>query len=211
MRFDLPIILSLCDYTGTWPQPFRDAGYNVIQVDIKHGHDVRLIDYPGEVYGVLAAPPCTDFSVSGAQYWTAKDADGRTLESKSIVDACLALVTVCRPKFWAMENPVGRLRRWIGPPTLMFHPYEYGGYLDATERSHKMAPPQDAYTKKTCLWGEFQIPKKKPIDPIRECNAGSWIMKLGGKSDATKTARSITPKGFARAFFEANHIFNQES
>lgn len=29
------------------------------------------------VYGILAAPPCTDFAGSGAQYWPKKDIDGR--------------------------------------------------------------------------------------------------------------------------------------
>jgi hypothetical protein len=30
------------------------------------------------------------------------------------------------------------------------------------------------------------------------------IMKLGGKSIKTKNARSVTPRGFAEAFFQAN-------
>lgn len=204
------IILSLCDYTGTWPEPFRDAGYTVIQVDIQHGRDVRLMDYPGEVFGVLAAPPCTDFSVSGAQYWPAKDADGRTLESKAILDACLSIVAICKPKFWALENPVGRVTRWLGKPALMFNPCDFGGYLSQGERSHELAPPQDAYTKRTCLWGNFNIPVPRPVEPERACKSGSWIMRLGGSSERTKRARSITPKGFARAFFEANKQPNTE-
>lgn len=31
------IVISLCDFTGEWPRPYREAGYNVIQVDLKHG------------------------------------------------------------------------------------------------------------------------------------------------------------------------------
>jgi len=30
------------------------------------------------VQGILAAQHCTDFAVSGAQYWTAKDLNGTT-------------------------------------------------------------------------------------------------------------------------------------
>lgn len=37
-------ILSLFDYSGNWPKPYLDAGYNVVQVDIKHGQDVLEID-----------------------------------------------------------------------------------------------------------------------------------------------------------------------
>lgn len=182
-------IMSFCDYTGNWSAPYADAGYNVIRVDLKHGRDVRLIEcVPGGVHGILAAPPCTAFSGSGAQYWPAKDAAGDTLTALALVDACLRAVAIYRPAWWALENPVGRLRRWLGPPSLSFNPCDYG----------------DPYTKKTLLWGQFAPLTKTPVEPERVCSQGSWLMKLGGKSERTKELRSATPKGFARAFFEAN-------
>jgi hypothetical protein len=117
-----------------------------------------------------------------------KNKDGRTLFSLSIVDACLRVVFACRPTWWALENPVGRLRRWLGPPAFAFDPCDFG----------------DAYKKKTLLWGKFNEPKKNPVEPVRVCSQGSWIMQLGGKSERTKELRSMTPPGFAKAFFEAN-------
>lgn len=61
-------ILSLCDYTGAWSDPYRDAGYDVIMVDLANGKDVRLLPYPtGRVHGILAAPPCTHFALSGTR------------------------------------------------------------------------------------------------------------------------------------------------
>lgn len=182
------IVLSLCDYTGEWCRPYREAGYIVEQVDVKLGRDVRLLDFPGQVHGILMAPPCTAFAGSGAQYWTEKDRSGATLSGLALVDACLRLVAVCRPAWWALENPVGRLRRWLGPPRYIFDPCDHG----------------DPYTKKTCLWGSFTIPKKAPVEPVRVNAQGSWVQSLGGKSERTKTLRSVTPAGFARAFFEAN-------
>ena len=54
-------IISLCDYSGIWSAPYREAGYNVTQIDQQlDGCDVRLLEYPGEVYGILAAPPCRE-------------------------------------------------------------------------------------------------------------------------------------------------------
>ena len=183
------VILDLCGGTGSWSAPYREAGYDVRIIDPKRGGaDVRMTEYPGRVHGILAAPPCTDFSGSGAQYWPKKDEDGRTLDSLSVVDACFRFVTVCRPEWWALENPVGRLRRWIGPPVFIFNPCDFG----------------DAYTKRTLLWGKFSEPKKTPVDPVRACSQGSWIQRLGGKSERTKELRSMTPGGFARAFFAAN-------
>jgi hypothetical protein len=196
------VILSLFDYTGAWCKPYREAGgYRVIQMDIKHGIDILKVDAdylykkyyvtPEQVHGILAAPPCTDFSVSGAQYWPAKDKDGRTAASMALVQKVLDLVDMCQPEWWVLENPVGRLPKLfpsLGKPWY-FQPHWYG----------------DAYTKKTGLWGKFNndLPRND-VEPIKACKQGSWLQKLGGKSEKTKMLRSMTPQGFANAFFKAN-------
>jgi len=187
-----PVILSLFDHSGNWSKPFKDYGYDVYQIDLKLGIDILTIekhDLPiSQVVGILAAPPCTDFSGSGAQYWKAKDTDGRTDASLALVDKTLEIISWCpNLRFWVLENPVGRLpklRPALGAPWY-FQPHWYG----------------DAYTKKTGLWGNFnkELPKNEVApDP------NSWIMKLGGKSERTKELRSATPIGFANAFFQAN-------
>jgi site-specific DNA-cytosine methylase len=70
-------ILSLFDHSGEWSKPYRDAGYEVVQVDIKNGIDILGWDYKvyDKVHGILAAPPCTDFALSGSRYFAKKDAD----------------------------------------------------------------------------------------------------------------------------------------
>lgn len=182
------IILDLCGATGAWSAPYRDAGYDVRVLTLPD-HDVRWFEKPKErVYGILAAPPCTHFTVSGAQYWPEKDQDGRTLNDIGIMDACIRIIFINDPVFWALENPVGRMRKFLGDPVLIFDPCDYG----------------DPYTKKTLLWGKFNVPVKNPVESIRYCKQGSWLMQLGGKSDKTKELRSMTPPGFAKAFFEAN-------
>lgn len=182
-------ILSFCDYTGNWSRPYEEKGYEVIRVDLKLGHDARWFEYIARpVRGILAAPDCGPFAGSGAQYWPAKDADGRTIAGLALVDACLRAVAIYRPRWWALENPVGRLRRWLGPPRYSFNPCDHG----------------DAYTKKTLLWGDFSIPQRSPVEPVRVNAQGSWVQSLGGKSERTKELRSATPCGFARAFAEAN-------
>ena len=183
-------ILSLFDYSGNWPKYYKEAGYNVLQVDIKYGIDILKLstrDLPNQIHGILAAPPCTDFAGSGAQYWKQKDLDGRTEESLKLVDKVLQMVDYYNPEFWALENPVGRLQK-LRPElgeSWYFQPHWFG----------------DPYTKKTGLWGKFNrdLPKS-PVEP----DPNSWIMKLGGKSEKTKELRSMTPLGFAFAFFLAN-------
>jgi site-specific DNA-cytosine methylase len=107
-------ILSLFDYSGNWPKYYREAGYNVLQVDIKLDIDILELspkDLPDKIHGILAAPPCTDFAGSGAQYWPSKDQDGRTGASLQLVDKTLELINYYKPEFWALENPVGRLQK----------------------------------------------------------------------------------------------------
>ena len=177
------VILDLCGGTGAWSRPYSEAGYDVRIIDMENGQDVRKLEHIGDsVCGILAAPPCSHLAVSGARWWGEKG-EAALLEALSVVDACLRIVVVAKPKWWALENPVGRLSRYLGPPKLTFQPCEYG----------------DPWTKRTCLWGEFNIPKKDPVEPTE----GGKIWRMPPSPDRPKL-RSITPPSFARAFFEVN-------
>jgi len=175
------IILDLCGGTGAWSRPYAKADYNVRNITLPD-YDVRTYQPPRDVYGILAAPPCTHLAGSGARWWREKG-DEALFEALSIVDACIRIILLSKPKFWCLENPVGRLSKILGKPKFYFHPYEYG----------------NPYTKKTCLWGEFNIPLKTPVEPTE----GGKIWRMPPSEDRT-IKRSITPSGFAEAFFEAN-------
>ena len=193
------IILSLFDYSGAWSQPFQDAGYEVMRVDLKDGVDVSdfSVEYlteslgldgsSGEVVGVLAACPCTDFASSGARWWNEKDSDGRTRASVDLVKQTLRTIEFFAPKFWAIENPVGRIEKMTGlaKPRLVFQPHNYG----------------DPYTKRTHIYGLFgaNLPTAN-VEPTE----GSKAHKLRGDDPKQKEERSNTPEGFAYAFFMAN-------
>lgn len=183
-------ILSLCDYSGAWSDPYRVAGYDVIRVDLQYGQDVRLlerVDRP--VYGILAAPPCTHFAGSGARWWESKG-EAAILEGLAVVDACLRAVAIYRPEFWALENPKGRLSRWLGPPAWSFDPHQFG----------------DPWTKRTHLWGHFTPPVGvfAPTSALATFpTEGSKMHRMDSKGK-WKNLRSQTPSGFATAFFEAN-------
>jgi len=163
------------------------------------------------VVGVLMAPPCTDFTVSGNQHWAKKDAEGKTASSIKIVEECLAIKDACKDtiRFWVLENPVGRMKRLVplvGEPLLTFNPCDYAGHADD--------PDKEAYTKKTQLFGSFNPRLEKAYrEPVMyerigkngKVYRGSWMWAhLGGKSERTKELRSVTPQGFSRAFAAAN-------
>lgn len=184
------LILDLCGGTGSWSAPYRESGYEVIIVDTFLDRDVCTFHTIKQVHGVLAAPPCTEFAGSGARWWASKPPE--LLErSVEVVRACLRIINETQPVWWVLENPVGRLAKCVpelGKWQHTFNPCDYS----------------DPWTKRTCLWGDFNMPEKTPVDPIRSCAQGSWLQQLGGKSERTKRLRSMTPPGFAQAFFEAN-------
>lgn len=203
---DRPRVISLFDFTGNWSKYFALDGYDVTLVDIKHGIDIFTWEPPaGQIDGILAAPPCTAFSVSGSQFWATKDADGRTAEALRLVDRCLELIDQINPRWWILENPVGRLGRLrpahLGKAKIIIDPCDYAGYAPD--------PQTDAYTKKTCLWGKFSMGPDAPVPPViyqtADGKRGSWQwLKLGGKSERTKEIRSTTPLGMAYATWLGN-------
>lgn len=200
------IVLSLFDHTGNWSRPWEEAGYQVLRFDIQddpvtgdvNAFDVAFFaDYFGdfdglEVYAILAACPCTEFALSGARHFAAKDADGRTMAAVQLVHQTLRSIEYYRPVVWAIENPVGRIEKLGGLPSwrLAFHPNHLG----------------DPYTKKTLIWGRFNA--NLPIAPVEAVEGSKMHTKFGGRSMATKNARSETPEGFAYGFFLANNAID---
>ena len=185
------IILDLCGGTGSWSQPYKDAGYDVHLVTLPD-NDVRLFEPIDNVYGILAAPPCTEFSFA-KHFHGNGNYSHNFLQGLETVSACLRIVTACRPKFWALENPKGYLQKWLGRPRFTFEPFYYG----------------DSYQKQTCLWGEFNVPQPVTVAKPEEMVKFSMLKsheihpEFYGVYDR-QTRRAITPKGFAQAFFEAN-------
>ena len=219
------VILDLCGGTGSWSKPWKDAGYEVIVITIPTYDVSKWREYPeiveliksNRIYGILAAPPCTMFSIARNDKTALLPRDLRG--GMKLVNACLEIVHECLYvqhkiygdglKFWAIENPYGGyLKRFLGKPSLVFHPYEYG----------------DPYTKRTALWGEFKELKKNPVEPRKfehpttkgardfvSCvehfadlkHIPKGYKELTGLNNRT-IMRSMTPQGFAKAFFKAN-------
>ena len=198
------VILDLCGGTGSWSKPYKESGYDV-RVFTLPDYDIREYNPPDNVYGILAAPPCTEFSV----------VKNHTLErdipsALKMVDACMQIILQKIPVFWALENPVGFLKKYLGKPAYSFQPWFFG----------------DAWTKRTLLWGRFNIPKEiytkwedvpklpglyvrpgrgTPSIAFNHVGHKKFIPQLKDfnvKTDAE--FRAITAPGFAKAFFEAN-------
>lgn len=215
------VILDLCGGTGAWSRPYQEAGYDVRVITLPDWDVTRY--YPDfEVYGILAAPPCTMFSDARTHAKEPRDLK----KGMELVNACIRIIQhyqyqttsdqqkLSPLKFWALENPWwGRLKWFLGHPAYTFDPWEFG----------------DQYKKHTALWGYFKFPVKThaeisdvmtaeqiekhktnsqklpkfeiiPVKDLRGVNNQDYWKNTKDR----QTLRSITPKGFAEAFFKAN-------
>ena len=174
------LILDLCGGSGAWSKPYAEAGYRVEVVDVVTGRDVRLFQRERGVRGILAAPVCTVFSYARNRY---PPSDAELVAALSVVDACLRVIYAHRNglSWWALENPVNKLRRYLGPPRMTFKQWEYG----------------DSGHKPTGIWGDFQPPGKCPKPRTKPSTFRT-------KQENASPGDAVTPANFAQAFYEAN-------
>ena len=214
------IILDLCGGTGSWSRPYKDAGYDVRLITLPRFDitDTRFINsasvgiefngvqdevgrqehlflsYKG-IYGILAAPPCTMFSFARTTAKIPRD----LIKGFQTVEACLQIIWRTREHnptvFWALENPMGYLRQFLGKPAFTFDPSQFGA----------------DYNKTTDLWGYFNQPKMGKKTRYESTDKNTRKLPVIPKEytkDSNMTdiqiKRSITPQGFAQAFFKAN-------
>ena len=85
---------------------------------------------------------------------------------------------------------VRRHRKYMGPPRITIQPYWFGEH----------------YSKRTDLWGDFNIPQFSPVrltpEEIHAMKQNTRKLPDIGLSVADR--RAVAPKKFAQAFFEAN-------
>lgn len=189
------IILDLCGGTGSWSKPYQEAGYDVRVITLP-AYDVLTYHPPKGVYGILAAPPCTMFSLARTTAKTPRD----LRQGMETVEACLRIIWEARHQdkiaFWALENPKALLRQFLGKPPFSFDASQFG----------------EQYNKATDIWGYFNAPKLKAYVHHGEATRlnsralpsipAHYVRDLG--MSARQIQRSITPQGFAKAFYEAN-------
>ena len=196
------IILHLCANEGSDSKPYRDAGYDVRIV----GEDIGVENFmpPPNVYGIIANPPCTHFSIARTTPKYPRD----LREGMRLVNECLRIIWECQYrtlsqhqkasplKFWALENPGSGFLKWfLGRPAFAYNQIEYGAPL----------------SKRTAIWGMFNLPHRPLLCnsvPAGYSMGGDWkvngkIIEPGDRNDSDGH-RSHCPIDFAKAFFVAN-------
>lgn len=205
------IVISCFDLTGAMVAPWAEAGYRCYCVDVQHppgetwsgnvvrvGADVRDWLPPRQEIAFAAfLPPCTDVAASGARWFKDKGL-GRLVDALELFDWSLKVAEWTGAPY-LIENPVNNVyvKQYGRGADERFDPCDYAGYVpEGPERD------AEAYTKKTLLWtgGGFVMPHARRVEPV----LGSK-MHLLPPSAARANLRSATPRGFARAVFQANN------
>lgn len=207
------IILDLCGGTGSWSKPYKDAGYIVFNATLPD-FDILLTeiyedrltfrgkDYINgtmilckDIYGILAAPPCTQFSKAN---WRVKKDKRNFKQGIETVAKCMEIIWAVQScgaplKFWALENPLGYLYNFLGKPAFYFQPWEFG-------ETNFIA------TKRTAIWGYFNPPAKKVRKRTVPYIRDPKTVKGGNPGWGSRSAADLakTSSFFAESFFKAN-------
>ncbi len=126
-------VLVACEFSGTVREAFSHRGHDSWSCDLlptdqpsnKHiqGDVLEIINDKWDL--IIAHPPCTHLSVSGAARWAEKVADGRQPAAIKFVEAIWDAKNCSKI---CIENPVGALssRSKLGKATQYIQPYEFG-------------------------------------------------------------------------------------
>ena len=125
-------VLVACEYSGIVRNAFKARGHDAWSCDLLPTEQPSKNHIEGDALPILndgwdliiAHPPCTHLSVSGAARWAEKVADGRQPAAIKFVETIWD--SEC-PRI-CIENPVGALssRSKLGKATQYVQPYEFG-------------------------------------------------------------------------------------
>jgi hypothetical protein len=198
-------VLVACEESQIVTKEFRLLGHEAYSCDIiscSGGHPEWHLQ--GDVFLfinrdwdlMIAHPPCTYLSVSGARWLYNKDGSintERRLNQAKALDFVSQLMDSDIPRI-AIENPVSVISSMIRRPDQIVQPYMFG----------------DEATKTTCLWLK-NLPKLEPTNIVGK---GERTVFKSGKShpkwyadalaeaksaEERRTLRSKTFSGFAKA------------
>ena len=143
-------VLVASEYSGTVRDAFIRGGHEAMSCDLlptevpgpHYQGDVRdLLDYPWDL--MIAHPPCTHLSVSGARHFDDKRMDGR----QQVAAAFFMTLARAPIQRIAIENPVCIMSDLWRKPDQIIQPWQFG----------------HGECKATCLW-------LKNLDPLVPTN-----------------------------------------
>lgn len=131
-------VLVACEFSGVVRRAFRERGCNAWSCDLLRSEDDSEHHIQGDCLDVIcegwdlmiAHPPCTHLSSSGARWF--KD---KMTEQAEAIEFVRRLLSAKVPKI-ALENPIGVISTQVRKPDQIIQPWQFG----------------HGEVKSTCLW-----------------------------------------------------------
>lgn len=176
-------VLVACEYSGRVRDAFLKKGHDAISCDLLPT-EVPGPHYQGNIEDILnndwdlmiAHPPCTHLSVSGARWFKDKQ-----VEQQEALEFVRLLLNAPIPKI-ALENPISIISTKIRKPDQIIQPWQFG----------------HGETKATCLWLK-NLPLLTPTNIVE--GRENRIHKMPESKGRWKE-RSRTFQGIAEAMAE---------
>jgi site-specific DNA-cytosine methylase len=179
-------VIIACEYSGRVREAFRALGHDAISADFEPSEDdAGNNHYQGDCFDLIgnehfdlmiAHPPCTHLSVSGARHFAAKRESGVQQEALEFVRRLMAAPI----ERIAIENPISIISSQIRKPDQIIQPWQFG----------------HGETKATCLWLKG-LPLLVPTNIVEGREARVHNMP---PSPTRWKERSRTYQGIADAF-----------
>lgn len=146
-------VLVACEFSGVVRRAFRERGHDAWSCDLLPAEDgnnfhlvcdvLHILSQDNSWNLVIAFPPCTHLSVSGARWFKDKQK-----EQAAAIEFFMRLVNADCKRI-AIENPIGIMSTRYRKPDQIIHPWQFG----------------HGETKATCLWLK-NLPKLKPANIV---------------------------------------------
>jgi len=175
-------VLIACEESGTVRDAFIAQGHQAMSCDLlptrsngpHYQGDVRdVLEYPWDL--MIAHPPCTHLSVSGAKHFAGKKMNGSQFAAVSF----FMMLAKSGIRMTAIENPICIMSKLYRKPDQIIQPWQFG----------------HGETKATCLWLKG-LPKLRPTNVVEGREARIHRM---APSPSRARERSATYSGIAQA------------
>jgi hypothetical protein len=197
-------VLDLFCGLGGFSSAFENSDeWDVVTVDIDERFDptlcadvfdLRPSDFTREVDVMLASPPCTAFSKACPRehYWDGEQEPAlpETRDFIGLVYHALGLIRGLAPVYYFIENPIGRLRWYLGEPTGKVAYCQYGR----------------PYMKPTDLWGEHPPMKYRWCGYDANChseNTHGGVANTARPYPRDRAERAKVPRDLSEAIRKA--------
>jgi len=168
-------VLIACEESQAVTKEFRKLGYDAFSCDLlpcSGGHPEW--HFQKDVFEVIkmgwdlmiAHPPCTYLSVSGAGWMYNKDKSRNEERHKNQMEGLEFVHKLMNANInrIAIENPISVISSYIRQPDQIIHPYQFG----------------DEASKSTCLWLK-NLPMLIPTKIVSKGPMKEWIDSKTGK------------------------------